>query len=306
MIDILKRFNFTFVALISLFLVACNKDGDITIDNPEDPQPPIKPGVSLNYSVVEYLPAPGQYINEQTDGSNKINSASEACSFAEKRLSEGLYVSLGAWGGHIVVKFNESIENTGGYDFYISSNSFDTSNEPGIVWVMQDANGNGLPDDTWYELKGSYFGKEGYERNYWVTYFRPDAKGNTPWEDSNGETGYVYWQGNYHSQDFYYPDWITESSYTLYGSRLPSQAEQNPVTGIWINKPFEWGYADNFGEDFIKSQNKNPFRISDAVTEDNQPANLNSIDFVKVQTAVNSSAGLLGENSTEVCGFFSL
>ena len=29
--------------------------------------------------------------------------------------------------------------------FSIKGNAFDSSNEPGIVWVMQDVNGDGLP-----------------------------------------------------------------------------------------------------------------------------------------------------------------
>ena len=43
--------------------------------------------------------------------------------------------------------------------FAIQGNAFDSSNEPGIVWVMQDVNGNGLPDDEWYELRGSETGE---------------------------------------------------------------------------------------------------------------------------------------------------
>ncbi|MCH5240152.1 MAG: hypothetical protein J1F38_08005 [Muribaculaceae bacterium] len=293
----MKKINITFVALISLSFVACNKDEDIIIDNPGDK--PGGNGVTLDYKVIEYTPAPGQYINETAS----IPSPEEACVFAEERLSASQYVSLGAWGGYIVVKFNESILNTGDYDFAISGNAFDTSNEPGIVWVMQDSNGNGLPDETWYELKGSFFGQEGYERNYWVTYHRPKAKENTPWEDSNGETGFVYWKESYHSQDYYYPTWIEEDTYTLYGSRLPSRAEQDDVTNMWQNKPYEWGYADNFGSDFVQATHQNRFRISDAVTETNQPANIQFIDFIKVQTSINGSADILGENSTEVAGF---
>lgn len=301
--------NISLVALISLFFVACNKDGDIFIDDPSDnitqPLPDDESPMSLGYSVVEYTPAPGQFINEDVTGFGNIKTQEEACKQAEERLAENLYVSLGAWGGYIVVKFDNPVANSGdSYDFSIMSNSFDTSNEPGIVWVMTDSNKNGLPDDIWYELKGSHFGKDGYERNYWVKYTRPEEEGNTPWVDSNGETGYVMWLGSYHSQPFYYPQWIEEDSYTLYGSRLPSTAIQNPVTGIWTNEPFEWGYADNFGSDFWKEGNRNYFSISDAVTEDNEAADLKEIDFVKVQTAVNSTAGVIGENSTEVCGFF--
>lgn len=300
----MKRKIFTFVALISLVFVACNKDGDITIDLPEEDDPNSSGStVALNYTVIEYMPAPGQYINEVANGSSKITSASSAASYAEDRFKKGLYVSLGAWGGYITIKFNNPVLNSGGYDFSVSSNSFETSNEAGIVWVMQDSNGNGIADDTWYELKGSAFGEAGYERNYWVTYYRPEAKGNTRWEDSNGETGYVNWLGNFHNQDFYYPDWLEEETYTLYGSRLPSQAELTPQN-IWVNNPFKWGYADNLGEDYIRDGNRNQFKISDAINEDNQPVSLNSIDFVKVQTAINNWNSLLGENSTEVCGFF--
>ena len=285
----------------TLLLAGCNKDDEIIGDFPSDDNPS-----SLEYKVLEYTPAPGQYINETVSGFNNISSPEEACLQAEKRLSEEKYVSLGSWGGYIVVKFNKSINNSGGYDFAITTNSFDSSSEPGIVWVMQDKNGNGKPDDNWYELKGSHFGKEGYERNYWVRYSRPDAKGNTPWEDSNGESGFITWLGNFHSQDFYYPSWVKENNYTLHGSRLPLQAIQNEQTGNWTNLPFEWGYADNFGDDFNAGNHQNYFKISDAVDDKNNDINLPSIDFIKVQTAINGSAGWLGENSTEVCGFRAL
>lgn len=286
--------------MISIVFIACNKDEDILVDNEEN-QIPSK---VLCYEVIEYTPAPGQFINDVASGLNEVMTPAQAKEWATKRLEDNSYVSLGSWGGYIIVKFNEKVVNSVGYDFSVSSNTFDTSSEPGIVWVMQDLNGNGLPDDVWYELKGSYFGQPGYERNYWVTYSRPLAGEDTPWEDSNGETGFVEWMGRYHSQPYYYPQWIDADSYTLYGSRLPFRAIQDPVTGQWTNESFEWGYADNFGTDFFKKEYKNYFRVSDAVSEDNQPVNLPSIDFVKVQTAVNGGAGLLGENSTEVTGFY--
>ena len=295
----MNKICFSLVTLIAFTFFSCNKDeeiiGNVTPDSPE---------AALSYAVVEYIPAPGQYVNDNITGFGDVYSQEEASSLAEQRLAKNLYISLGAWGGYIIIKFKDSVYNTGDYDFEIGSNSFDTSNEPGIVWVMQDTNGNGKPDDIWYELKGSDFGKEGYERNYWVTYKRPEPKRATPWIDSNGESGDINWAGNYHSQDFYYPNWVKEDSYTLYGSRLPQKTYRDPETGEWTNYPFDWGYADNMGIDFLENKFRNRFRISDAVTEDNQPANLPCIDFVKVQTAINGSAGWLGENSTEITGFF--
>ena len=47
----------------------------------------------------------------------------------------------------------------------------------------------------------------------------------------------------------------------------------------------------------------NRFRISDAMNVDGSQARLAYIDFIKVQTGVNSKAGGLGEVSTEVFGF---
>lgn len=38
---------------------------------------------------------------------------------------------------------------------------------------MQDVNGDGLPNDEWYELKGSEYGKPETIQDYAVTYFRP-------------------------------------------------------------------------------------------------------------------------------------
>ena len=45
------------------------------------------------------------------------------------------------------------------------------------------------------------------------------------------------------------------------------------------------------------------FKISNAVNLDGSPADLQYIDFVKVQSAINHVAGGLGEISTEVMGF---
>lgn len=260
--------------------------------------------------VYEYVPAPGQFINEKaTSGFNGESTHEAACGYAKSRLERELSVSLGAWGGFITVGFDHSIPNRGGYDFSIKGNPIDTSSEPGIVWVMQDVNGNGLPDDEWYQLKGSEYGKPETMEYYSVTYFRPGAEMNTRWIDSEGATGLVRRIPSQHPQPFYYPLWIKEDAYTLYGVRLKSRTVQSSVTGLWSNEPFQWGYADNFGDDLKVKDNPeagalaNYFKISDAVNPDGTPANLTHIDFIKVQTGVNADAGQLGENSTEVFSF---
>lgn len=271
--------------------------------------------------VYEWVPAPGQFINEtgSVGGMTGSETTMEAAvQWADGRMRDGLFVSLGSYGGYIIVGFDHSVAASAGeYDFLIGGNAYmsDTggSNEPGIVWVMQDINGNGLPDDEWYELKGCESESGDIKGFYTVTYFRPAAPGSdVSWTDSDGTSGAVRYMGAFHPQDYYYPAWITTPSYTLSGTLLPSKNSIDPLTGRWINKAYDWGYADNAGADNLPGAGaggdgqRNGFRISNAVFADGTPAGLAYIDFIKVQTGVLAHSGILGEVSTEVCGFTDL
>lgn len=269
--------------------------------------------------VYEFLPAPGQFVNETATGgySSDITTPEEANEFALMRLNNRLLLSLGAWGGYVVVGFDHSIKNTGTYDFAVGGNAFISekggSNEPGIVWVMQDTNGNGVPDDEWYQLRGSQTGKEGTLEDYWVTYYRPDSpKSNVPWTDALGNSGVVKYLAHFHKQDTYYPLWVESPSYTLRGTRLKDNNILNPTTGYWASEPFDWGYADNVGDDYLTNVMLDGdamctgFKISNAMQPDGSPVDLKFIDFVKVQTGVNGQSGAIGENSTEVLYFLDL
>ena len=262
--------------------------------------------------VWEYTPAPGQFIN---DGFT-VTTAAEAAAYAESRLKMGnAYVSLGGFGGYIVVGFDHSIENTGGYDFAVGGNSFDTSSEPGIVWVMQDENGDGLPNDTWYELAGSETGLATTIQDYAVTYYRPSARAmDVQWSDNLGNTGCIDYVKSFHRQDFYYPAWIEADKYTLWGTCLEARNYDPSGNGSnWVQPPYDWGYADNCssvdrlgGSISSDDVNVNVFKISNAVDFEGKPVELKYIDFVKVQTGVNAKSGWLGELSTEVFGFSDL
>ena len=265
------------------------------------------PASSARYDkVYEFTAAPGQFVNERYTATD----AAMACAYAQERMREGAYVSLGAFGGCLVVGFDHSVENDGGYNLRVDGNSFEGSSEPGIVWVMQDENGNGLPDDTWYELKGSEWGGAETRLDYAVTYYRPAGPGQPViWTDNEGGSGRVEYLPAFHTQDSYYPAWITEDSYTLVGRKLKPRTEMI-AENHWTCHPYEWGYADNFSPVDRLTDDDNPtaaitgnhFRISDAVTYDGRPAELKYIDFVKIQTGVQATVGWLGELSTEVCG----
>ena len=259
---------------------------------------------STSDKVYEYRPAAGQFINESQSGFAAEQSATAATAYAERRLTEGKYLSLGAWGGYVVVGFDHSIASGEGYDFSITGNQHEGSSEAGIVWVMQDSNGNGLPDDVWYELRGSEWGSATYQRGYAITYYRPAYdKMNIQWHDNRGASGIIT-RNTTHTQPSYYPTW-EGSTLTLYGSLLEPNTEVDATTGNQINNAYEWGYADNQGTDSSATTSgvKNYFKISSAVAADGSAANLQYIDFVKVQSAINFVAGALGEISTEVLAF---
>ena len=274
--------------------------------------------------VYDYTPAPGQFINElKTGGFDGTQTTMEsAIAYAEARMLEvdrngnpyPNWVSLGGFGGYIVVGFDHSIDNSGDYDLGILGNSFSGSSEPGIVWVMQDENGNGLPDDTWYELRGSETGKTTTIQNYEVTYYRPaGAMMPVQWEDNLGNRGEIDYLKQFHQQEYYYPLWIEEDSYTLKGTCLePRNYDASGNGSYWVNAEYDWGYADNFSsadrlsstENANAEANANHFKISHAMDFECEPIDLKFIDFVKVQVGVNTKSGWLGEVSTEVFGFY--
>lgn len=248
-------------------------------------------------TVVEYLPAPGQFINENMD----CTTPAEAAAWAQAQLDANLYVSLGAFGGSLTVKMPAPVKNRRDYDFGVVGNPFDGSSEPGIVWVSEDVNGNGVADDPWYELAGG--DDDALTRGYEVTYSRPTAEGDIEWTDNNGGSGQIKYLPQFHAQ-MYYPKWVAADSYTLKGSLLPPNNRQ--VNGIWRNEAYSWGYADNMGGDVKQTNNRygyNRFNLDDAVDAAGNKVVLEQIHFVKVQSAVLSNVPLVGEVSTEVCGF---
>jgi len=125
--------------------------------------------------IIEYVPAPSQYMNTETWGTP------EAANSIIGRVDGS--VSLGGFGGYIVFRFENPVENDPenpfGIDFTIFGNPVPNWSEPGIVSVMKDENMNGLADDTWYELAGSDHRFSSTVLNYSVRYFNPggqDAK----------------------------------------------------------------------------------------------------------------------------------
>ncbi|MDR0527221.1 MAG: hypothetical protein LBG79_05345, partial [Spirochaetaceae bacterium] len=64
---------------------------------------------------------------------------------------------------------------------------------------------------------------------------------------------------------------------------------------------FDWGYVDSMNRGAAATGRENGhFYLSDAIRRDGAPANLEYIDFVKVQTACWYYGNIFGEISTEI------
>ena len=266
-------------------------------DKPEDPNAP----TAYANKVLEYFPAPTQFMNTSTTAYRNGYTYEQVLNFATEQIRNRSLLTLGGFGGSITLGFSQSIPNVKGqYDFRVHGNSyFDTqgkggSSEPGIVLVSKDENGNGLPDDAWYELAGSEYHSDKVIRDYEITYYRPaEVLGDINWTDNQGRQGMIP-RNNTHVDNSYYPLWTNENELTYRGSRLPDNGVLGE--GSWIQYPYAWGYADNQQN----SSEFSRFNIEWAVDGNGNRMELDKIDFVRIYTAVNQLCGWLGESSTEV------
>lgn len=268
-------------------------------------------------NVFDYLPAPGQFVNQHPKYKEGDTHEDMVVKVAERIAGENSgFITLGGWGGYVTFGFDHTIVNVAGkQDLRIGGNGFTDSSEPGIIMVSYDANGNGEPDDVWYEIvgNGSFTAEKEmwYQdakdkgndvatyRNYEMTYYRPVVettdvlKEYIRWTNNigDGEEGYKE-KNSYHKQS-YYPLWVSEDELTFSGVRLA----QNGVKNTFVQmKSFKYGYVDNHSN----TDNKSTIDIDWAIDKDGNKVNLPGIDFVKVYTGVDQENVMIGESSTEV------
>lgn len=227
--------------------------------------------------------------------------------------------SLGNYGGYITWYYEDGIsndpDNPYGVDFIVFGNSFDGTNEaaePGNIMVSEDG-------EEWYTLAGSIH----YDENaVWDTpvFYYPDENGFASYELNGAEdtSRFLF------PKQFFYPlhtqtdDFegfftlgtflVPDSGTNVYGNIRPpypafgyadvcastscDNEAENPYAGI---------FADTtYGDRFTTKRNGDACDISWAVNEQGFPANLETIRYVKVQTASFIDNGAIGEKSTEV------
>jgi len=264
--------------------------------------------------VMEYTPAPGQLINAAPWGTP------EGALSIEGSVSGS--VCLGAFGGRLVFRFENPVENDPqnpfGVDFTIFGNPMPEWSEPGVVWVMKDENENGEADDSWYELAGSDYWFSSTEKAHRVTYSNPggDVAADVPWEDQWGNTGSIR-ANSIHTQPYYplqdsFPV-VDPDSYTLEGTLIRGLVYEHPSGMRSIRRTF--GYADNQLRGTlpyttpdnpytkaVENAGGDAFDIGWAVDSDGVYVELDQVHFIKVQSGMQADGGWLGELSTELTG----
>ena len=283
--------------------------------------------------VLEYCPAPGQFINELPKIDNTM-SKEERLKVCEEQLEDGNLVCLGAAGGYITVALDQPIKNGKGSDIRILGNAFYSVNdpkygdatiggsvEPGIVYV-----GVGSSPETaeWYELAGSeYYTTE--KHHFEITYYKPTSETGTSTTPFIKIDNYIRWTASwtnpdgskqtaegwqpknvYHNQS-YWPSWEENDQITFRGSLLPDNAVNYGGDGSDPdNMPYWVSYryaADSYGYADAAPNSDNVYTTFDldwAVDSDGNPVKLDHADFIRIQTGVLQQCGWTGEISTEV------
>jgi hypothetical protein len=204
----------------------------------------------------------------------------------------GLGWSLGSAGGYEVW----AVHPNSVYNIY--GNAFGSWNEAGIVWVQEDRNGNGLPDEMWYELTGGdethSLWKNYITRRYALTYYKVEGKSvvneygqlirGVYWVDSRGRAGMI--PGGF--PDKYWGVVGDRVTYTTTLLRDDGRIHYPSYNLVGLT-----GYVDTV--DDCK------FLVSDAIYADGTPApNFPGVKFLKVQTAIFRYGDIFGDVSTEI------
>lgn len=341
-----KTLEYMFAQAGSYQLMLRAKQGNVSFDylytvtvGFDDVLPPTS-GSATAYvtKVLDFMPAVGQFTNvlpayEEGDTQESMNQKVLDAIGNNKKIM----ITLGGYGGYVVVGFDHTIENKEGLrDFRVLGNAFYSaanpdsnapeggSCEPGIIMVAYDQNQNGLPDENeWYEIAGSAHEDPTQElwydmaveagnnvncyKNYEITYYRPDENMGNPivppmdeyirWEDNQGNSGYKV-KNVYHRQP-YFPQWFEGDKLTFRGTCLPQNGIDESGKGTYyVLYKFRYGYADNE----VNTKDESSIDIDWAVNSKGQKVKLPGVDFIKIYCGVNQENGWIGECSTEITG----
>lgn len=299
-----------------------NKNITVKVTAPDEPYS------RIIAKVFEYQPAPGWRVGPSvgTAADTKETVAEKCLATFQKNGETGSTssISLGDFGGYMIFGFDHAVINKPGLrDFRITSSTGKGNNvRPAIILVSMDTNGNGLPDDEWYEIAGSEFMHVQTKHNVSMTYYKPsDDTSATPkpgddylhWVSSWGKEGWIPYKQISNAIPVY-PMWYTNypalaESITFEGlTQIPTTIVMNgmfPDQSSDANyKPYAYGYACNQPNSNEKGTS---IDIGWAIGKDNNYVHLAAINFVKVYTATFVDRGsFYGEADADITQAFDL
>lgn len=208
--------------------------------------------------------------------------------------NNGACVSLGGQGGHLTLKFNTPVTddpaNPSGLDCIVFSNAFWVGGnpqlkfqEPALVEVSEDTNGNGVADDPWYLIPGSR--SFPYAPFPWRS--EPDGQANS------AETPDLM-AGNTRNPNTFDADSGNDNTEYTWG-----YAEMTPAVQPYLDNymrpddPLQVGLTDRSG-------GGDAFDIAWAVDVSGQPANLSRFHFLRLTSFIARNFGVIGVASPEI------
>jgi hypothetical protein len=224
--------------------------------------------------VLDYNPTFGDDVNLYT-----ADTRSGVISNINSKVSSSvtsIKLDLGFFGGSAIFAFDHTIANVRGEgDFKVIGDGSGTFSV-GIIYVAYDKNGNGKPDDEWYEIKGDLEGTSNIISNYQLTVSgtRVDDEetlvSTNAWTDNQGNSGkYSNSVPEIASYDVY-PHWIN-GDYVLTGKLIKRVDNLGTKVAKYAHSFTTLGYQ---GID-----------ISWAMDSKGNTVNLPGIDFIKIVTA---------------------
>jgi len=276
--------------------------------------------------VVEYAPAPGQFVNVAEFSEPTAALGPPAGGGASTPNNESI-VTLGGFGGYIILAFDHTViddpMNASGMDAIVYGNAYWVEGNPQRHWgecatieISRDENGNGEADDAWFLIPGSHLSTTA-------------ALMEMTWDDDIDDPAYPP------DDPLWLPpglsDMWTTDAYALSDAIFSAAVVVNPggggIEGIF-------GYADYSptlvlgdldGDDVVDDAAMEPeefytrpddprevgmtpgcgggdaFDIAWAVDpETGKPAELNGFDFIRITTAVDAVSPTFGEKSAEI------
>lgn len=204
-------------------------------------------------------------------------------------------VSLGRQGGSITLRFATPVlddpQNPMGLDCIVFSNAFwvggnpqRTYQEPALIEISRDVNGNGLADDPWYLIPGSR--NLAYDPFPWVS--EPLGDSNTP-----PASAYLL-AGHIQNPNVLDGDPGNDSAEYNWGyAELTPALQPHLDNYLRPDDPFAVGMTEGSG-------GGDAFDIAWAVDAQGDPADLDRFDFIRLTAFIDRRLGPLGYASPEI------